>query len=316
MKLSPFVRFFDLINSLPNLNDAFFENKLQEYRADFLDRGWVKATGYLTHHMVEYLDDTIEVEIEIDEALGIYRYQNPHRILHIITAPLWEVTMYAVNMSKWLDDMADLLKIHPKSRPNHPELAQDHVWYLGDITPPAMDVHTKIAVARCQRGAAEALIQHTLEDHFDSGDVMVLVDTVLTIKPQDEYPKRCLADFVEFSGHQNTFDHKMLNRIVQRNRSKPSEKKPHEYLDGKMLMLAHFIEPIALTETQIKIVQRAWGQQEKEPPIVSWSEVNADKKIGYTSFEDAFGGKEARANIFALVSRGKYRLRRAETKKP
>lgn len=315
MKLSPFVRFFELIDSLADVNEEFFENKLQRYRIEFLNRGWVKESAYLTHHLVDYFDDTVEVEIETDANQGIYRYENPQRKNCIVTAPLWEVTLYRTNTAAWLDDMSDFLGIAPESRLVKRDLVANHVWCLGEICIAQANTPIKVVLARRQNGQSDWLIKETLDDKFDTGEVIVLVDTASNPKAFGEYPERCFSDFVDFSGGHSSFDRKMLDRILKRAVAQKVEHQLEEYLDGKWLMLAHLPEPIELTPERLKVVAAAWGQQEKDPPLVSWSEINATAKTGYVSFDDAFGSEKARELFFAWVSRGKYRLRRAENSK-
>lgn len=315
MKLSPYVRFLELIDSLPDVNEKFFENKLQSYRVEFLKRGWVKEAGYLTHHMVDYFDNTLEVEIDVDEIKGVYRYQNPQRPGHIVTAPLWEVTLYSANLQKWLDDLSDFIGVAPESRPLSRDLATNHAWCLGEIHVAQGNMPIKVILARRQNGQSDHLVKEILDDKFDPGDVIVLVDTASNPKAFGEFPQRSFADFVEFSGGHSTFDRRMLDRILTRGAIQRIEHQSEEFLDGKWLTLAHLPKPIELTPERLKIVTGAWGQQEKTPPLVSWSEINGKAKTGYVSFDDAFGSESARELIFARVSRGKYRLRRAEKSK-
>ena len=45
---------------------------------DFVQRRWLRpAHAYLTRQMVSFLDGEIEVEVEIDEDAGVYRYRSP-----------------------------------------------------------------------------------------------------------------------------------------------------------------------------------------------------------------------------------------------
>lgn len=315
MKLSPFVRFLELIDSLPDVNDEFFENKLRRYRIEFLKRNWVNEARYLTHHMVDYFDDTVEVEIEIDDRQGVYRYVNPQRPGHTVSAPLWEVTLYSANLKKWLNDLSDFLGITPENRHDKREVAANHVWCLGDFHVTQAKVPTKVLLARRQNGRFDQLIKEALDDKFDPGDVIVLVDTASNPKVFGEHPERSFADFVDFSDGHSSFNRKMLDRILTRGAAQRIEQQPEEYLDGKWLMLAHLPGPIELPPERLKLVSHAWGQQGKTPPLVSWIEINANAKTGYVSFDDAFGSEKARELIFARASRGKYRLRRAEKSK-
>jgi hypothetical protein len=315
MRLSPFVRYLELIDSLADVNEQFFENRLQRYRDEFLKREWVKEVRYLTHHMVDYFDDLVEVEIDVNIKQGVYSYKNPQRLGHIVSAPLWEVTLYSANLQKWLEDLSEFIGIAPESRLSNRDLLANQVWCLGEIHVAQAKVPTKVLLARRQNGQSDQLIKEALDDRFDPGDVIVLVDTPSNPSVFGEHPERCFADFVDFSGGHSSFDKKMLDRILTRGAAQRIEHQPEEYLDGKWLMLAHLPEPIELSAERLKLVSSAWGQDGKIPPLVSWVEINEKAKTGYVSFDDAFSSEKARELIFDRASRGKYRLRRAENLK-
>ena len=45
---------------------------------DFVQRRWLRpAHTYLTRQMISFLDGEIEVDVEIDEDAGVYRYRSP-----------------------------------------------------------------------------------------------------------------------------------------------------------------------------------------------------------------------------------------------
>jgi len=317
MKLSPFVRFLELIDSLPDVNDEFFENKLRRYRIEFLKRNWVNETRYLTHHMVDYFDDTVEVEIEIDDSQGVYRYENPQRPGLIVSAPLWEVTLYSANLKNWLDDLSDFLGIAPENRHDKREVAANHVWCLGEVHVTQAKVPTKVLLARRQNGRSDQLIKETLDDKFDPGDVIVLVDTASNPSVFGEHPERSLADFVDFSGGHSSFDSKMLDRILTRAAVKFSQNKSPEYLEGRNLMLAAFAEPLTLTLELSQVVKLMWGTPPNPPPVMTWKEINATMHCGYQSFYDACNKQRDLMDlIFKKVEYGRYQVRRQFSKKP
>jgi hypothetical protein len=128
-----------------------------------------------------------------------------------------------------------------------------------------------------------------------------------------EHLERCLGDLIDVEGCVSVFRMDKLQRVLARSVQPVDQQQ--EFLDGQQLKLAHFSDEMTLSLALASIVRLAWGTQGRRAPVVSWVEINEDARTGYVSFDDAFGSKEAREQVFALVSRGKYRLRRSESEK-
>ncbi|MGC1955316.1 MAG: hypothetical protein WA970_22605, partial [Gammaproteobacteria bacterium] len=91
-------RFLAALERLPTLDAGFLGDSLGRDREAFGRRGWIAPDGYLTHVMVPFLDSEEEVEADIDEDAGVYRYQNPQRRTQVITCPLADIALYAVRL--------------------------------------------------------------------------------------------------------------------------------------------------------------------------------------------------------------------------
>lgn len=311
MRLSPFVRLIELLDSLQDVHTEFFENKLQRHRADLLKREWVRVAGYSSFHMVEFFGDEVEVEIEIDEAAEVYRYQNPQRQGHIVVAPLWEVTHYNVCMDKWLDDLGDFIGIEPSAKIKKRELISGHLWHLGEVRVGKTHKFVQVYIARLSQGEAHTQIKAVLDDKVDPGNGILFVDKASRPKLYGEHIERCFADLVGFDGVDSTFDRQALDRILMRYATIKAENEPQEYFEGDRLKLAHFTKSLVLTNEQSKLIKHMWGAPQKLPPVMSWSEVNKLANTGYQSFNDAFISKEQREHVIEKISFGKYRVRRS-----
>ena len=310
MRLSPFVRLIELLDSLQEVHSEFFENKLQCHRTELLHRGWVRVAGYSDFHMAEFFGEDVEVEVEIDEAAQVYRYQNPQRRGHIVAAPLWEVTHYSVCMEKWLDDLGDFVGIEPSAKTKKRELISGHLWHLGAVRVGRTHKFVQVYIARLSLGEARTQIKALLDDKVDPGDGILLVDKASSPKLYGEHIERCFADLVEFDGIDSTFDRKALDRILMRYASIKAESEPQEYFEVNRLKLAHFTESLVLTDEQSKIIKHMWGPAQKFPPVMSWREVNKLAKTGYQSFDDAFVDQAKREHVIEKVAYGKYCVRR------
>jgi hypothetical protein len=310
MRLSPFVRLIELLDSLQDVHTEFFENKLQSHRAELLSRGWVRVVGYSSFHMAELFGDEMEVEVEIDEAAEVYRYPNPQRRGHIVVAPLWEVTHYSVCMDKWLEDLGDFIGLEPGAMIKKRELISGHLWHLGAVRVGKTHKLVQVYVARNSQGEASAQIKALLDDKVDPGSGILFVDKASSPKLYGEHIERCFADLVEFDGSNSTFDRNALDRILMRYASIKAESEPQEYFEVNRLKLAHFTKSLVLSDEQSNIIKHMWGAPQKLPPVMSWSAVNKLAKTGYQSFDDAFVDQARREHVIEKVGYGKYCVRR------
>ena len=315
MRLSPFVRLIELLEGLHDVHTEFFENKLQRYRLELIRRGWVRVYGYANYHMVDFFGADLEVEIEIDVAADVYRYQNPRNRRHTVVAPLWEVSRYKICMDRWLDDLSDFIGIEPSRKSNKREQIAGHLWHLGSVRVGNTHKFAQVYIARRSQDQIRDQIKAVLDDKVDPRNGILLVDKASNPKLFGDHIERCFADLVQFDGGQSTFDREGLDRILMRYASITGQLAPDEYVDGNLLKLAHMAEPIKLTKEQVKIVAQVWGSPDKNPPVVSWNEVGKQINSGYTSFEDAFGSSAKLAEVFDRLGRGKYRIRRSQIQK-
>ena len=150
-----------------------------------------------------------------------------------------------------------------------------------------------------------------LDDKVDPGSGILFVDKASNPKAFGGHVERCFADLVAFDGSQSTFNTEALDRILMRYASIKAEDEPPQYFEGSRFRLTHFEQSMVLTDEQAKVVKHMWGAPHKLPPVMSWSEVNKQAKTGYQSFDDAFGGLDARELVIEKVAYGKYRIRRS-----
>jgi len=310
MKLSPFVRMIEILDGLPEVHAEFSENTLQRYRLDLIRRGWVRVDGYVNYQMVDFFGTELEVEIEVDEAEEVYRYQNPQNRHHTVLAPLCEVTVYKITLDKWLDDLSDFIGIEPGRKSNKREQIADHLWHLGEVRVGSTHRYAQIFIARRSQDQIRDQIKSVFDDKVDPGNGILFVDNASKPKLFGEHIERCFADLVEFDGSQSTFNRQALDRILMRYASIRQESTPDEYFDGNLVKLAHMAQPLKLTDEQTKIVSQMWGDSNSNPPVKPWVEANEAARTGYQSFEDAFGSAAKRDLVFERVVRGQYRIRR------
>lgn len=108
-----------------SLEEQLSSDDLRGHAAAFLARRWVIADGHLTHILVPVLDSEQEVEVDVDDDRQTYCYQSPGCRGRVVTRPLADITLYAVNIDAWIGEICDLLEIEPSQRAPSRELIAD-----------------------------------------------------------------------------------------------------------------------------------------------------------------------------------------------
>ena len=74
--LSPYLDYLARLEGLRTTQARVLFTLLGRGRGAFLQRGWVTPGDYLTHVMVPFFGSEQEVEVQIDEDAGVYRYRS------------------------------------------------------------------------------------------------------------------------------------------------------------------------------------------------------------------------------------------------
>jgi len=291
------------------MDDVVHATLVSRHLDEYLNKNWLRVGGY-------YDGDTLEdgfgfvadVDYTVDLAAGVYRYPNPFWPGATIVKPLKDITYYSFCVDQFLDDLAALIGI--EKRPKKTEIITAYLWELGEVKVGGTNQCVRVFVARHEHDLPYAQIRSWLDDEINPGQSVVLVHKPVPSDAVGEHIVRCLSDLVDVESSQSMFRLDKLQRVLNRY-PRPVVAEP-EYLNGRQLKLKHFKDEMTLPAALVRIVNQAWGTQGKTAPVVTWAEVNAQAKTGYVSFDNAFGSKQDREKVFDLVSRGKYRLRRAK----
>jgi hypothetical protein len=282
-------------------------------RGAFIQRGWVTPGDYLTHVMVPFFGSEQEVEVEIDEDAGVYRYRSLQVRGRIIVEPLAEIALYAWQVEVWLDDLADLIGIEPRRRSVRRVRVPDHLWHLGEVRIAGTHDFAPVFVGRRLEQAPESEVRAVLADaRWPRGGVFLRHGATAANLPGD-HVARGLSDFIlQDEDGQDAFDADGLDRVLRGFVSPSGVPEPKQFIQANRLKLPHFSESLELSDERARIVQLAWGTDGYAPPTVSWAEINLQARTGYQSFDDAFdkGCPCPRDQVFDRVGYGKYRLRR------
>lgn len=284
---------------------------LGRHRTEFQRRGWITEDGYLTHTMVPFLDSEEEVEVDIDEDAGVFRYRSPQQRSRILECPLTEITRYALRVDGWLNDLAMLIGIEPRQWPERRTRVPDHLWHLGNVRILGTHEFSPVFVGRLWERAPHPQVLSVLCDPIWPRGGVVLRHRPSAAEHYGEHIMRDLGDFIRMNDDgQEVFDASAFDRVLRGFMTASGATEPEQFLQGNRVKLPHFPKSRELAPERAKIIKTMWGAEGKAPPAMSWAEVNRQANTGYQSFDDAFGGVEARADVIEKTGRGRYRVRR------
>ena len=278
---------------------------------DFVQRRWLRpAHAYLTRQMVSFLDGEIEVEVEIDEDAGVYRYRSPQWHSRILTRPLAEIALHDFCVDAWLRDLAEWIGLETadvKAQARIPHL----LWHLGDFRVGKTIEPAPVLIARRLASASPEALSSVLADSAWGRRGIVLMRERPVLPLPGVHEVRAFSDFIGTPEGEGRFDSAAFVRVL-RSLAPPSPvSEPEQSWDGHLLKLPHFDGVKSLADERAKIINEMWGSDGSPPPIKKWVEANEIANTGYSSFADAFDWDGLTwKDFFSRESHGKYRLRR------
>lgn len=274
----------------------------------FLQRGWLRPDGYLTHTMIPFLDSEELVEVEVDEVAGVFYYLSPQRRDQRCSRPLDEIALYQLQLPKVLDEVRQLLTIEPSQVSRRPCLIDNHLWHLGNVRLAGTHTFAPLFVGRQLHRTPHALLQQTLADPlFDTGGiVLTLIGESLPLPRQHQC--RAWTDFLREENGITTWDTQAMDRML-RGWSAEASNEPAEWFEEKTgyLKLNHLEKAVKFTGIQKKIITVFWNA--RHTSSLTWVEVRRLSNSAAKELERAFGGNKPWSLFFERVSYGHYRLR-------
>ena len=299
--------FLATLERAPKVDSRVMAPALGQCRAEFLRRGWVTFSDYLSHIMVPFLDSDQEVEVEIDDDAGVFRYRSPQQRGRIVEKPLADITLHAFQVEVWLNELVTLIGIEPRKLSTRRARVAGHLWHLGDMRIIGTHDFAPVFVGRQLGQASVSDITVALCDpHWERGGIALRhhLDTAVL---QREHVARWIGDIIQADeSGLDVFDAKAFDRVLRGFMTPSGMPEPEQSLHKNLLKLPHFESARELSPERAKIIKVMWGIDGKVPPGMSWVEVNRQANTGYQSFDDAFG--DDRKNIVEKISRGKYRV--------
>lgn len=277
----------------------------------FVQRRWLRpAHAYLTRQMVSFLDGEIEVDVEIDEDAGVYRYRSPQWRSRILARPLEEIALHDFCVDAWLQDLAEWIGLENADVKAQARIPL-HLWHLGDFRVGKTTEPAPVLIARRLASASPEAVSSVLADPAWRRRGVVLMRERPDLPLPGVHEARAFSEFIGPQEGNGQFDSAAFVRVLRSLAPPGASDERTQYLDGNDLKLPHFEKAIRLSPARARIVRASWGMDGYPSPIVTWAEIKILAHSSYQSFDDAFrDGKLKREDVFDLIDHGKYRLRR------
>lgn len=287
------------------LEERLLTDELRGHAAAFITRRWVVADGHLTSILVPVLDSEQEVDVDIDDDLQTYSYRNPCCRGRVVTRPLSDITLYAINLDAWMDEVCELLEIEPSRRARKREVIKEHLWHLGDIRYGRTHQFAPIYVARRLDASAQDRNKALLDAKRPSQGI-VLTAFDIEIDLPNSHQTCCIDRLVINTVDGFVCDVELLNRLLKGMAAGADD--PDEYFDQKSgeLKLACIAEPRTFIGKQRAVIEMLWKARNQHG--VKWTDLMARTGCGKDP-DSVFGADWGRWLERINGQRGYYRLR-------
>lgn len=309
--MSPYLEYFNTIERVRSVEPRVIATTVGHHRAEFVRRRWVLEDGYLTRVMVPFLDSEEEVEADIDEHAGVFRYRSPQQRSRIVKRPLSDIVLYALRIDAWLTDLCSLIGIESRQLSQQRSRVPDHLWHLGNARIAGTHDFAPVFIGRSWERAPAAETTSVLCDPVWSRGCVLLRHRPSSDSLPRDHVMRSLNDFVRVEDGQDVFDASAFDRVLRGFVTSNGEAEPEQLLQGTRVKLPHFEKSRLVSDTRAAILKFMWGVEGKTPPAMKWAEVKSKVDCGYRSFDEAFGDKATREEYLILVKAGgHYQVRR------
>jgi hypothetical protein len=304
--MSAYLEYFNAIERVRSVEPRVIATTIGHHRAEFVRRRWVVEDGYLTRVMVPFLDSEEEVEADIDEEAGVFRYRSPQQRSLIVTRPLSDIVLYALRIDTWLTDLCRLIGIEPRHLSQQRTCVPDHLWHLGNARIAGTHDFAPVFVGRLWERAPVSETMPVLCDPVWPRGGVLLRHRPNRDKLPSDHVMRSLNDFIRVEDGKDVFDASAFDRVLRGFVTSNGDAEPEQFLQGTRVKLPHFEKSRLVSDTRAAIFKFMWGVEGKTPPAMKWAEVKSKVDCGYRSFDEAFGDKATREEYLLLVKAGGY----------
>lgn len=288
-----------------SLEERLSSDDLRGHAAAFLARRWVIADGLLTHILVPVLDSEQEVEVDVDDDRQTYCYESPDCRGRVVTRPLADITLYAVNIDAWMGEICDLLEVEPSRRARSREVIAEKLWHLGDIRVGRTHRFAPIYLAR-RLPSSDTEWHHALLNAKRPSQGIVLTAHDVDIELPNSHQTCGVERLLVNSGDGIAYDAELLQRLLKGVAADADD--PDEYFDADTgeLKLACMAEPKTFKGKQKGVIAMFWKARKQHG--IKWSDVTTRTRCQKDP-DSVFGPKWSLWLERIEGSPGYYRLR-------
>ena len=246
-----------------------------------------------------------EVAVDIDDDRQTYSYRSPSCRRRFVTRPLSDITLYAINLDAWMDDVCTVLQIEPSQRARSREIITGHLWHLGNIRVGNTHRHAPVYLARRMNASDQELRQALLSAMRPGQGVVLTAHDVDTGLPNSHHT--CGIDrLLVNAGEGITYDADLLQRLLKGTAADADD--PEEYFDSDTgeLKLACVGDPKMFKGMQKNVIAMFWKARQQHS--LKWSEVVTRTRCGKDP-DNVFGPEWSTWLERIEGPRGHYRLR-------
>ncbi len=210
-----------------------------------------------------------DLEADIDEDAGVFRYRSPQQRSRIITRPLSDIVLYALRIDTWPTDLCSLIGIKQRQLSQQRTRVPDHLWHLGNARIAGTHDFAPVFVGRLwERALASETTPVLCDPVWPRGGVLLRHRPSSDSLPRD-HVMRSLNDFVRVEDGQDVFDASAFDRVLRGFVTASRDDEPEQFLQGLRVKLPHFEKSRLVSEIRAAILKFMWGVEGKTPPAMS-----------------------------------------------
>lgn len=288
-----------------SLEERLSSDDLRGHAAAFLARRWVIADGHLTHILVPVLDSEQEVEANVDDDLQTYSYRSPSCRDRVVTRPLADIRLYAINPDAWMDEICDLLEIEPSRRTRTREIIVGHLWHLGDIRVGQTHRFAPVYLARRVDASDQDLRRALINVKRPSQGIVLTAHDVDLDLPNSH--QACWVGHLLLESSEGVrCDTELLQRMLKGSAADADDRDEYFDNDTGELKLACMAEPKIFKGKQRAVITQFWKARAQSG--MKWSDVI--ERTGCGKDPDSVFGSKWTAWLERIEGQhGHYRLR-------
>lgn len=300
--------YFRAIERVNQIDKAVLSTQLMGLTEQFLQRRWIIEDGYLSTITVEVFDGEDEVDVEVDEDSGTYSFRRPAGQTARVTRALSEITIYALNIDAWLNEITTIFEIEPSKIAHRRELIAGHLWHLGALRINGSSCFVPLYVSRRPKLCSVELEKNLQDIERSSHGIVLMSDYMTSTSLPNQHQGREIDALLTDVNNMVTLKGDVLDRMLRGVPDNTSDDRDrYNELTGVLKLRCMATEKTFTGEMQKSVIALFW--RERHQHSLKWSDVRSITKCGKDP--DSVFGKKVWEQWLERIEggHGQYRLR-------